>query len=295
MTRRHLFLPLLAAVAAIAACWTLPASAVQEDGVLPLVARVGERLATYYRRAQQIICTERDSVLPIGTDWSVQGFERTVESELRLEIDGEEDARVVREIRRINGRLPRERDRTDRSACTDPAPLTPEVLAFLLPRNRAGYTFSADGSGRERDRDALVIAFASLRRSSRPTLVEDPSGHDDCFDWKGPLALKGRLWVDAETLDVLRLDRSLAGPADVAVPQLLQHKYLFDPWLTLDRDDLALRYKPYVFSDPDETVLLPESIVSTTVFRRGLQSTRRVQTFTDYRRFLTGGRVIKVR
>jgi hypothetical protein len=40
-------------------------------------------------------------------------------------------------------------------------------------------------------------------------------------------------------------------------------------------------------------MLLPESIESLTVVRNGLQSTRRTETFSDYRRFLTDGRVVK--
>jgi hypothetical protein len=47
------------------------------------------------------------------------------------------------------------------------------------------------------------------------------------------------------------------------------------------------------FSDPDEVVLLPESIETVTVIRNGLQSMRRSQIFSDYRRFLTGSRIVK--
>ncbi len=268
--------------------------------VAALVAQVGERVMAYYRRAQQLICLERSTVIPIGSDWNQQGFARTVESELRVEIEEAEGdvlpgVQAVREIRRINGRKPRERDRTDRSGCTDPTPLSPEPLAFLLPGHRDEYRFTAIRDGRERDRQALVIDFTSAQRTSRPELIEDEHGHDDCFDWKGPVAIAGRLWVDAATHDVLRLERRVAGPTDVHVPWTLQRKYPFGTWLTLDRDDLTLRYKKVAFSDPDEIALLPESIESMTVFRGGLQSIRRTQTFSDYRRFLTDSRIIKRR
>jgi hypothetical protein len=52
-----------------------------------------------------------------------------------------------------------------------------------------------------------------------------------------------------------------------------------------------MRYKAVSFTDPDETVLLPESILSVTVLRSGLQSARRTQVFSDYRRFLTASRI----
>lgn len=122
-------------------------------------------------------------------------------------------------------------------------------------------------------------------------MIEDENGHDDCFDWTGPVAIAGRVWVDAGTHDVLRLDRRISGPTDVRVPDRLQRKYHFSPWLTIDRDDLTMRYKEISFGDPDETILLPESIESVLVPRSGLQSTRRTQVFTAYRRFLTASRV----
>lgn len=261
-----------------------------------LVAQVGERVVAYYQRAQRLVCTERSTVVPIGNDWGAQGFARTVESELRVELDGVAGgalpaARVTRQIRRVNGRDPRERDKKDRSGCTDPAPLSPEMLNFLLPGYRDEYRFTAVRAGRDRNRAVLIIDFASARRPGRPELIEDEYGHDDCFDWKGPVAVAGRLWVDADTRDVLRLDRRITGPTDVRVPDRLQRKYRFSPWLTIDRDDLTMRYKEVSFSDPDERIVLPESVESITVLRSGLQSTRRTHTFTDYRRFLTASRV----
>ena len=263
-----------------------------------LVAHVGERVAAYYHRAQQLICLERSTVVPIGSDWTIQGFARTVESELRVELDsadGEDlpDAHVTRDIRSINGRKPRERDRKAREGCTDPTLVSPEPLAFLLPAHRDEYRFIGVHDATERNRQALVIDFASAQRKSRPELIEDAGGHEDCFDWKGPLEISGRVWVDASTHDVLRLDRHVAGPTSVRVPVPLQQKYHFDMWLTLERDDLTLRYKEVAFQDPDEVVLLPESGEALTVFRSGLQSIRTTHWFSGYRRFLTGARIIK--
>ena len=136
-----------------------------------------------------------------------------------------------------------------------------------------------------------MIDFRSVRRQGRPQLIEDELGHDDCFDWKGPVPIKGRLWVDADTYDVLKLERHIAGPTDVQVPLPLQRKYGLPARVTIDRDDLTLHYREVVFSDPDEVMLLPESITTTTVLRTGLQSTRRTQQFTDYQRFLTRSRI----
>ena len=263
-----------------------------------LVARVGERVAAYYDRAQRLVCLERSTVTPIDAHWRVEGFTRTVESELRVESDASDgdalpEPRIRREIRRINGRAPRARDKTDRTGCTDPSPFSSAPLAFLLPGHRDEYRFTRVGQDRRDDRAALTIDFVSARRTGHLELIKDPLGHDDCFDWQGPLAIAGRVWVDAATGDVLRLERHLAGPTDIRVPASLQREYGFPLWLTIERDDLTMSYKQVTFSSPDEVMVLPESVESMTVVRTGLQSTRHTQLFSDYRRFLTGSRIVK--
>ena len=77
------------------------------------------------------------------------------------------------------------------------------------------------------------------------------------------------------TYDVLRVERSLGGPVDVKVPALLQRRHHLASWVVIVRDDVTSRYKTVAFSDPDEVLLLPESIESLTVVRGGLESTRR--------------------
>jgi hypothetical protein len=283
---------------AVACLLRATASAVPQPApdVATLVSAIGDRVANYYRRAQSVMCTEISTVQPIDRNWSTDGFARTVESELKVELDAADgddlpDARIIRDIRRVNGRPPRERDQKSRNGCTDPNPLSPEPLAFLLPPQRDGYRFTSVRSGRERDRAALILDFTSVDRTSRPELIEDERGRDDCFDWKGPLAARGRIWVDAETYDVLRIERGVPGPVDVRVPARLQRRYSFGAYVTLERDEVTMRFRPVTFTDPDEVLLLPETIESITILRGGLQSNRRTETFSAYRRFLTEGRV----
>jgi hypothetical protein len=48
------------------------------------------------------------------------------------------------------------------------------------------------------------------------------------------------------------------------------------------------------FHDPEETVMLPESIVSLQVIRNsGAPRVRTIQKFSKYRRFLTGGKIVE--
>ena len=176
------------------------AGAQQQPNVDELLERVGERVAEFYTRAKNVICIETSTVQPVDFNYSPVGFVRTVESELHIEADSGQipgEAAFVRKVRKVNGRAPREKDKKDRAGCTDPNPLSSEPLTFLLPAHRSDYQFKTAGTAKDRNRTALMIDFASVDRRSNPELIEDPGGHDDCFDWSGHIASRGRIWVDA--------------------------------------------------------------------------------------------------
>jgi len=285
----------LACAAALALPVLTAARAQAPPAVDDLLARVGERVAEFYTRAKNVVCTETSRVQPIDLDNAPLGFSRTVESELRIEIENPDvpsPAAILRKILRVNGRIPRESEKKDRAGCTDPNPLSSEPIAFLLPGHRSEYQFQTAGVAKDRNRTALLIDFESIDRRSNPELIRDPEGRDDCFDWSGRIASRGRVWVDASNYDVLRVERRLRGPVDVKVPTLIQRRHRLDPFVVIVRDEVTIRYRTVAFSDPDEVLLLPEAIDTFTMVRGGLQSTRRSQTFSDYRRFVTGGRVI---
>jgi hypothetical protein len=295
--RRSIARIALILLAALHVALATPAAAQTSPGVEELLSRVGERIAEFYKRAQRVIVIETSRVQPIDLTYSSQGFARIVESELRVEPgDGEMpgEARVVREVRKVNGRAPREKDKTNRDGCTDPNPLSTEPLAFLLPAHRSEYQFKAAGVAKDRDRPAFRIDFASVTRNSKLELIEDKLGHDDCFDWSGDIAARGRIWVDAESYDVLRVERNVGGPVDVRVPLRIQRRHNLDNRVVIMREDTTIRYRTVSFTDPDETLLLPESIESLSVLSGGLQSTRRSQIYSDYKRFVGDSRVVEV-
>jgi hypothetical protein len=272
------------------------ADARQPSELEELLSRVGERVAEFYARAVTVVCTETSTVQPLDLNNSPEGFARTVESELRMESDGSDapgEVAIVRKVRRVNGRAPREDDRKARAGCTDPGLRSPEPLTFLLPAHRPKYEFRVTGTGKDRNRSVVMIDFATVDRRSKPELIEDPGGHEDCFDWTGHIASRGRIWVDASNYDVVRVERNLRGPVEVSIPWPIQRRYRMDAWATIVRDDVTIRYKTVAFSNPEEVLLLPESIDSLTMLRGGLQSTRRNQTFSNYQRFVTDGRVVQ--
>ena len=275
---------------------TATADAQAQPSIDEVVTRVSERITEFYKRAQHVMVIETSRVQPIDRSYSPQGFARLVESELRLEPEGGEaagEARVVREVRKVNGRAPRDKDKKNRDGCTDPNPLSTEPLAFLLPAHRSEYQFKAAGFAKDRNRPAVRIDFVSVNRNSKLELIEDKQGHDDCFDWSGHIAARGRVWVDAANYDVLRVERGVGGPVDVTVPLRIQRRHNLDNRVVIIREDTTIRYRTVSFRDPDETLLLPESIESLSVLSGGLQSTRRSQIYSDYKRFVTDSRVVE--
>jgi len=265
-----------------------------------LLARVSERIADYYKRAQSVVCLEKTTVLPIASGLTPAGFARVTESELRVEpgATGDTDdpasgATFVREIVKINGRAPREKDKKSRAGCTDPNPLTAEPLSFLLPANREGYTFSTSGFGKGKDSTALLIEFQRRRGEGEGKIVEDQRGIEDCFSSTIPTPIRGRVWVDAASYQVLRLESHMVGLGDIRSTTALQRKHNLPEYMTLERYDTSIKYRSITFTDPDESMLLPESIETVAVWRNGFESTRRRQEYSAYRRFVTAGRIVK--
>src|SRR5215472_10259120 len=92
--------------------------------------------------------------------------------------------------------------------------------------------------------------------------------------------------------DVLRIDETVYGPYDIRVPDEQTRKGAV-PIMTLDRADSTIRYRTVTFTDPNEILLLPESIEMMTMIRgSGAPRVRTMQTFTGYQRFVTGGRLV---
>ncbi len=189
-----------------------------------VLARVGDRVRQFYGRAQSIVCFERVTVQPLRRDMMPEGFSRVLDFELRIDWDasagGDQppEARIMRELRKVNGRTPRPKDL---DACLDPKSGALEPLAMLLPHHREEYTFAWTGFGRVKNKRAMMLDYKS--RVAGP--IEGK--------WKG----------DCVSIDA-----------------------------------------------PGRTK--PESIELLTIFRNA-QSYRISQTFSEYKRFMTAGRIVK--
>jgi len=267
-----------------------PAPLLDLAGVLQ---RVGERVEQYFARAQSIVCVEIVGLMPI--DAVGLSRNRTVESELRLSWEPTDqnpipiEARTLRQVVKVNGHAPRKNDHDN---CTGPEQNTWEVqpLSLLLPQQRDEYTFKLAGAGRVDNRAAILLDY---RMVDKPTVkVELVDGKDDCVSYALDGGMRGRIWIDAETFDVLRMDQGLIGLVDIPLPKKIANRNRW-PSLTMERWDTSIRFKPVNFEDPPETLVLPASATSFRITRgAGTPRLRTSTQYSSYRRFITGGRVL---
>jgi hypothetical protein len=272
-------------------------TAQERVGLEEALDRVGEKIEQYFAHAQRIVFIETATIQYIGSNMTPDGFARVLESEVRVETlpadgdgDGSAETKVLRELRKVNGHARRPSD--DRQNCLDPNPVSPEPLAFLLPENRNGYEFSWAGYGKGKNQHKILIDFRELG-GGKPEVKErsDKGGGDGCFSIDVPGRARGRVWIDATTFDVLRVDQRIAGQVDFRLPANRRRPFT-DDLQVLERLDTSIRYKTVPFRDPEEVALLPESI-DTVMIVRGMQSYRMKQVFSDYRRFVTDAKLVK--
>jgi hypothetical protein len=282
--------------AASAAAWA-QTSAPPDPDLATTLQRAGERVEQFFTRAQTIVSTETVRLQTLGNGLTPDGFARTVESELRLTwkaaagADASADAQVERRVMKVNGRPPRAKSD---DSCTVPEQRTTQTqpLSMLLPRQRQDYVFSFAGSGRADRRAAVMVDFKEVAKVTVRTHIEN--GNADCIGFDVTGGMRGRLWIDAETFDVLRLDQRLSGLVDVRLPrEALKHPTSTGLW-TLERLDQTLRFKPIAFQDPDEVLVLPVSSTELSVMQAdGIRRLRTTTQYSRYLRMLTGGRLVE--
>jgi hypothetical protein len=278
----------VAVVAAVAGVAAQPGD--PNRALAPLLARISARVEDFYSRARTVTSRETIVYQRLESDFRPVGFARRLVYELRLawepEADGSSptEAKVLRQLLTVNGRPPRPRDEPE---CTDPQSDSTDALSILLPQKRGEYEFTSGGPARIENRAALTIDFRNVSKEK-----PEASWTDDCVHVNLPGRSRGRIWVDAETFDVLRLDEHLTGMFDFRAPEKIARRHgAYD--MALERYDFSVRYREVKFADPEETLTLPRLVEITSVWRgMGAPRVRVTQEYSDYRRFVTGARIV---
>ena len=257
-----------------------------------LMTRVGDRIEQYYARARSIVCEETVRLQPLGSDLLSDGshvrellYELRVAWEAPPEGATPPDATVLRHLVAVDGRPPRA---GDEPGCLDPRPVSTEPLAMLLSSRQHDFAFTVRETGQTGGRPSVTLDY----KSSTPR-APDVTWKGECVSIELPGRTRGRLWVDRATADVLRLDEQLTGPVDIRVPKA-RMRYGSAASLIVERADSSIRYRLVTFHDPEEMVMLPESVDSVQVVRNtGVPRLRIVQKFSKYRRFITDARIVQ--
>ncbi len=250
------------------------------DATLQALASYVDR---YYARAQSIVGTERITIQTLASDLTPDGPGRRLVYDIRVEWglgdDGEPTGKVVRELVRASGRAPE---------CLDPPSITPEPLAMLRSSAQEKFIFSLAGTARVSGRAARLVEYRGRRTD--PVRGEFP---DQCARIDLGNRMAGRIWMDDVSGEVLRVDEHLPGQVTIPIPRSAS-RHWSGRSIEFERVDTSIRYRRVTFTDPVETVLLPESIDSVTVARvPGISRLRVLQEYSGYRRFVTGGRVVE--
>ncbi len=266
-------------------------SAIDLSGVLQ---RAGDKVSEFFARAQSIMCMERVSVQKLSMSYGADGPARRVESELRLawepspENPTPTEARTLRQVLRVNGSPPRKKDYEN---CTTPEQQDSEEqpLSLLLPGQRAKYAFTHSGREVVDRRDAIVISYREIRKPTVDvSLVED---NENCVNFDIEGGMRGRIWIDVETHDVLRLDRSLSGLVEIPLPRKVSRRPGVNPYWTMERLDSSIRFRRVTFENPEETLVLPIESSQLQIIR-GAGRLRTSTQYLSYRRFITGARIV---
>ena len=262
-----------------------------------LLQRVGERVERYFARAQSLVCLETVTWHPLDAGFGLEAMSREIESELALAWDGVEAGPVAREIRthrrvlRVNGRPPRPRDPRN---CTtaEQTEMESAPLSMLLPAVRDEYGFKLAGTRTVKGRDVLLLDFVERARPRVESSVVE--GNDDCINYSIDGGSRGRLWIDAASYDVLRLERRLPPMLDIPLPRSIARRAAQSAFFTLERSDTTIDFQPVTFRDPDEILTLPVSSVEMRITRgSGTPRLRTTTEYSAYRRFLTGSRILR--
>jgi hypothetical protein len=261
-----------------------------------VLQRAGERVERYFLRAQSIVCLEVVHLQPITSGLTNDGFGRIVESELRLSWEPAPDgtpsieAQMLRRLLKVNGQEPR---KDDWNNCTAPEQQAhePQALSLLLPSQRADYIFKMAGQGFIDRRSAIMVDYRLMREVSVESSLID--GRDDCISFNLEGGMRGRIWIDAETYEVLRLDQGLRGLVEIPLPKAATGRNSGPTSWTMERWDTSIRFRPVKFENPSETLILPESQSSVRITRgSGSPRLRTTTHYKNYQRFLTSGRIV---
>ena len=241
-----------------------------------ILGRLADRTQQYYDRFISIICTETVQTQDLKFNLAPDGRPRTTVYELSVSRNpggtADPEFRVERTLQSVNGRPARKNQRVE---CTDPKTGTPEPLGFLLASNQRRYQFTVADAG------AGPPGTRAIDFIETPPQRVRIKWEGNCFEADGG-GQQGRIWFDPETHDVVQLEVRLSKPFAIPMPDRF---FGLQPAIRVEKSEMTLRFSRVEFQQPEEALMLPESIETLHVLR-GVPSLQIRQSLANYRRFL---------
>jgi hypothetical protein len=166
---------------------------------------------------------------------------------------------------------------------TNPRPASLGLIGFLLRGDRPTYapSFSYGGLASVEGRRAWIVEITYPEPTHSPSVIWDDSfrglGVSRRFRITGAQPLRGRIWIDTASNDVLQFEYRTR-PFEFSRTEK-SAKITFECVTTE-------RFKFMRFDSPTETFMVPESTETLEIYKGAPDGARRIRhTFADYKRF----------
>jgi hypothetical protein len=280
-------------------------SRVKEIELATLLDRVGERVNTYYVDLQKFTWTDTVRQLSLGEDQTPQGNPRDLVYDMIIRLDPVPPradtppplppffTTDLSELISVDGKTFLKGDSPVRS---DPKAGDIGLLWILLwaPRRpEHNYEFSFAGRADLDGRKTLMVDIAYSPRVYSVGPFDVPktgsSNRIPSVVWQGDsftvlIQTTGRIWIDPDTYDVLRLE-TRTKPFEFEKPDG-RGKLKFEFGMTA-------RFRSMTVENPKQTLMVPESI-ETVQTVKGMQPpiVRTTHTFGNFKRFAADVKII---
>jgi hypothetical protein len=257
-----------------------------------LLKKIGERAAKYQEDLYNLAWTQANNWQPLTDDLKPKGkAKETVYDAVMLRKPSATNPQVLQpalrfELKSVDGKPAKEKKVVQNSP-EQYGQANGHYQLFLLPERQSQYTFTREGETTLQGREAIILAMSPVSYAKPQLKIEK------CHFQVTPIPFprKGKIWVEADTFNVLQVKWELVEAFGAHVNFGVCVKGIFpitrpNQDIVYERFDTIIRFQAIAFREPDQTLLLPSKIEETHVIKGARNPASRITVaFTDYKRF----------